>query len=136
MNVKNAAAVTLGFGIVLILLAIGFYIPTGEKTALIPAGIGLPIAICGLLAFKDKLRMHAVHVSLVFALLGVLGTLGMLPRIISGAAKPAAAIETVTMGVLCVIFIALGVMSFVKARQARKAEAAAAGSPEGESHDD
>lgn len=134
MNPHNAAAVTLGFGIVLILLALGFYVPTGEKTALIPAGVGLPIAICGLLAFKDKLRMHAVHAALVFALLAVLATGGMIPRIISGKASTLAAVETIIMGVIAAIFIALGVMSFVKARKARKAEAATA--VERASHDD
>ena len=123
MNATNAAAVTLGFGIVLILLAFGFYVPTGEKTALIPTAIGLPMAICGLLAFKDNLRKHAVHIALVFAALGTLAMLGMLPRVILGKASTLAAVETIIMGVLCIIFIVLGVQSFIKARKQRAAQA-------------
>ncbi|MEO0474845.1 MAG: hypothetical protein AAF085_02580 [Planctomycetota bacterium] len=122
MNPSNTPKITVGFGVALILLALGFFAATGEKTALIPVGVGLPLAICGLIAFKDGARKHAVHAALVFALLGVLSTGGMAPRIISGKASTLAAIEIILMGVISGAFIAFGVKSFVAARKARAIE--------------
>ena len=95
MNASNTPKITLGFGIALIVLALAFFGITGSTTALIPVGIGLPIALCGLIAFK------------------------------AGQAPPAAAIEIVLMGVISAVFIALGVRSFINARKARAAEAEA-----------
>lgn len=118
MNASNTPKITLGFGAALILLALAFFGVTGSTTALIPVGVGLPIALCGVIAFKDGARKHAVHVALVFALLGVLATLGMVPRIVSGEAPTAAAIEIVLMGVISAGFIAFGVRSFINARKA------------------
>lgn len=124
MNASNTPKITLGFGIALIALALVFFGITGSTTALIPIGIGLPIALCGLIAFKDGARKHAVHVALVFALLGVLATLGMIPRIVSGEAPDAAAVEIVLMGLISAAFIAFGVRSFINARKARAADTA------------
>ncbi|MFK7790033.1 MAG: hypothetical protein AB8C95_11160 [Phycisphaeraceae bacterium] len=121
MNPANTAKVTLGFGIALILLAIVFFFLTGSTTALIPVGVGLPIALCGLIAFKDNLRKHGVHIALIFALLGVLATLGMIPRIITGKAPTLAAIEIILMGLISAAFIFMGVKSFRNARKAREA---------------
>lgn len=123
MNPANTPKITLGFGVALIVLALAFFGITGSTTALIPVGIGLPIALCGLTAFKDGARKHAVHVALVFALLGVLATLGMIPRIVSGQAPAAAAVEIVLMGVISGAFVVMGVRSFINARKARAAEA-------------
>lgn len=125
MKPANTPKLTLGFGIALIVLALVFFGVTGSTTALIPVAIGLPIAICGLVAFKDNRRKHAVHAALVFALLGVLATLGMIPRIASGQAPTAAAIEIILMGIISAAYIALGVKSFIDARKARVAKAAA-----------
>ena len=119
MNPSNAAKITLGFGLALILLALGFFAASGEKTALIPVGVGLPIAIAGLIACKDNLRKHGVHVALVFALLGVLATGGMIPRIASGKASTLAAVEISAMGLICLAYLALGIVSFINARKAR-----------------
>jgi uncharacterized membrane protein len=119
MNASNSAAVTIAFGVALVLLALVFFGLTGSATALIPVGIAVPALICGAIAFKDNLRKHAVHAALVFALLGVLATLGMIPRIASGQAPTLAAIEIILMGVLSAIYIALGVMSFINARKAK-----------------
>ena len=126
MNARNAAAVTFAFGIALIVLAVGFYLGTGAKslTALIPAGIGLPIAICGGLAFKENLRKHAVHAALVFALLGVIGMLMRLPKLLSGDAKATVVAATLLMGGICIIFIVLGIKSFRNARRERAAASA------------
>src|SRR5947209_20632878 len=50
-----------------------------SPTALIPAFFGAVLAICGLLAFKDNLRKHAMHAAAVVGLLGALG--GFMPLI-------------------------------------------------------
>jgi len=122
MNASNSAKFTLGFGLALILLALGFFAASGEKTALIPVAVGLPIAIAGLVAFKDNLRKHAVHVALVFALLGVLATGGMIPRIAAGKASTLAAVEISAMGLISLAYLALGITSFINARKARAAK--------------
>ena len=102
MNARNAPAVTLVFGVLLILLAVGFFVATGAShfTALIPAAIGLPMAVAGGLAFKDTLRMHAVHAALIFALFGVIGTLLRLPKIFQGGVALPAVVDILLMGVL------------------------------------
>ncbi len=62
------ARLTIVVGILLIVLGVGFYAglmaaedSAPSVTALIPAFFGLPILLCGLLALKESLRMHAMH---------------------------------------------------------------------------
>lgn len=119
MNPNNAAKLTLAYGLALIALAIIFVILTQQPTALIPVGIGLPAAILGFIAFKDNLRKHAVHFTLVFALLGLLAALGMIPRMVSGEAPLLAAIEISLMGLLSAAYLALAIKSFINARKAK-----------------
>ncbi len=68
--------ITIIFGVLLLgLAAYGYLGADAEQrslTALIPAAVGLPLVICGLLALKDSLRMAIMHVAVVFALLGAL----------------------------------------------------------------
>ncbi len=94
-------------------------------TALIPAAVGLPLVVCGLLALKDSLRMAAMHVAVVFALLGALASGGRgLPRIgvlfaEDPSGNPRAVAMTLTMFLLCTIFLILSIKSFVDARRRR-----------------
>lgn len=116
---------TLIFGILLVLLGIGSYAATGGAswTALIPAlFFGLPLLICGFLARREKLRMHAMHVAALVGLLGVLGGLGMsLPKILSGSELDRLAIwSQFTMGILSLLFVAACVNSFIQARRQRQ----------------
>ncbi len=96
-------------------------------TALIPSFFGTAILVCGILAkLKPDLRKHLMHVAAAVALLGTAGGLGMgLPKLgalIQGTAeRPMAAGAQLGMGVLCLIFLALCVKSFIAARRARKA---------------
>lgn len=126
MNQHNTASVTVALGAILTVVALAFYFPTMQKTALIPAAFGLPILICGVLAYKENLRMHTVHTALAFATLGVLAFIGMLARIVFGA-TPAmlALVESAILGFLCLVYIVLGIQSFRQARQQRQAETAA-----------
>ena len=94
-------------------------------TAWIPAAVGLPLVICGLLALKDSLRMAVMHVAVVFALLGALaaGVRG-LPRIGSlfaddPSGNQRAVVMVLVMFVLCTVFLVLSIKSFIDARRRR-----------------
>jgi len=120
---------TLTFGILLILLAVAGYAASGfaAKTALIPAGIGIPLAICGLIAFRGlKARMIAAHVAIVFAALGFLASFmpvfSNLAKLFGdGDANFLAMASGLGMLVLCLVYIVLSIRSFIMARLAKKA---------------
>ena len=112
------------FGALLSALGIALYLGTGRAsmTALIPTlGFGLPLLVCGFLARKESLRMHAMHGAALFGLLGVLGGFGMgIPKLLKGNQSPAV-LGQLVMGVLCLVFVYLCVQSFVAVRKAREA---------------
>ena len=106
------------FGGLLILEGVGFYLGTGAKswTALIPALAGLPILLSGLAALNDAMRKHAMHAASVLGLLGFLAAAGKL--VSSGGldfSRPAV-ISQVIMALLCGVFFALCLKSFIDAR--------------------
>lgn len=117
---------TTGFGIVLVLLGVGGYFGTGAEsmTALIPAAFGAVLILLGLVAMKDKLRMHAMHAA---ALIGVLGFGGAVPGVIklikmlggTEIERPAAAYAQTAMALICAAFVVMCIRSFVNARKAR-----------------
>ena len=63
------ARVTVALAILLILLGLVGYFGTGRTscTALIPAMFGLAFLILGVVAIKDELRRHAIHVAAALA---------------------------------------------------------------------
>src|SRR5258708_10917136 len=71
------AKLTIGFGILLILLGIVGFVSTGSAhpTALIPAGIVLLFVLFGIMANTEnsKKRMHWMHISVSVVLLVFLG---------------------------------------------------------------
>lgn len=121
------------FGILLVVLGLGAFgyaastLPPGEPatrvmTALIPAIFGLILLILGLAArAKESLRKHLMHGAVVIALLGVLGTvssIAKLPALFAGTAeRPAAVVVQFITAVICIIFVALSVKSFIDARR-------------------
>ncbi len=122
---------TIGLGAVLVAVGVIAYFATGRDslTALLPALLGLPILILGIVALKENVRRHAIHAALVLALLGALGTsmqVVELPDLIAGndVERPAAVVTSTITAVLCIIYVVAGVRSFINARRARKAEAA------------
>lgn len=127
------ARLTVVFGILLILLGVGFYIGLAltegaapSLTALIPAAAGIPIFLLGLLALREKYRMHAMHGVAVLALLGFLmpgGRLGM-QVIRGGELNSVAAASQLLMALLCGLLLMFCVKSFIDARR-RQASAAA-----------
>jgi hypothetical protein len=125
------ANVTIGFGLVLVALGVVGYYGTGRAslTALIPLAFGLLLLVCGALARQEGLRKHAMHAAAVVGLLGFLGPLRVLPQMIAllggGAVEHRAAVlDQLAMMVICGIFLALCIRSFVAARRSRAARAA------------
>lgn len=119
--------ITVIFSLLYIALGLGGFFLTGavHKTALIPAAIGAILLVLGLLAGNEKLRMHVMHAALVIGLLALLGTVSSLfklPAAIDGtAARPGAVFAQAATAVLSVVYLALGVRSFIAARRARSA---------------
>ena len=125
------AKVTIGFGIVLILLGAWGFIGTGDAhpTALIPAYFGLVIAWSGYLAIspKESQRKLWMHVAVTAGLLGFLGAGAM--AIVENVkahggplAHPVAVESQMAMAGICLVFVLLCVRSFIAARRGRKME--------------
>ena len=123
------AKTTILFGVMLILLGFFAYVLSGavSVTALIPAFFGAPIAALGLFAMKPGARKHAMHAAAALGLLGFLGSVPGVIKLIQWATgtepeRPAAVITQAIMAVLCAAFVALCVRSFIDARRRRMAE--------------
>lgn len=118
------------FGAVLAVIGATGYQLTGSihPTALIPLWIGLLLAICGILALKPERRMLFMHIAVTVGLLGFLGTIPSVVEIAKMAMgkvlpHPIASEEKFATCVICLIFVAMCVRSFIQARRARTAEA-------------
>jgi hypothetical protein len=116
--------ITIALGSLLILIGAGFYFGTGATsiTALIPTFLGIPIEIAGVLALREGWRKHAMHVAVLLALVGFLGSvrgLLQLPALLTGAelARPAAVVAQSITALLCLVFVGLAVNSFIQARR-------------------
>jgi succinate-acetate transporter protein len=128
------AKLTIGFGLVLIMLGIWGFVATGGASAhsstLFPTWFGLALAVCGLLALTEDLKrrrlwMHAA------AVLGLVGFLGAGYRALTeymqahGAtfAFPIAVANQLAMSLICLVFVILCVRSFIAARSSRETAA-------------
>ncbi len=119
----SVAKLTIAFAGVLIVLGFACFAATGmeHKTALIPVLVGLLMEPAGVLALiKPNLRMHAMHMAVLVGLLGfIAGVGGLIARRPSGIAL----FEMLAMTLICGLFVALCVMSFISARKLRMSEA-------------
>jgi hypothetical protein len=120
--------VTIGFGAALAALGLGGYLLTGRTslTALIPLALGVLLAACGAAALDRARRKHAMHAAAVVGLLGFLGPLRVLPQMVAlvggGAVEHrAAVVDQLLLMILCAVFLALCIRSFVLARRTRAA---------------
>jgi len=91
-------------------------------TALIPAFLGIIILVCGVLAQKESRRKLFMHIALVFGLLGFLGTATALPSLITligggEVTRSGAVIGKSVTAILSLIFLIIGVKSFIDARR-------------------
>jgi hypothetical protein len=114
---------TFAIGGILTALGIVAYVVTGAAsvTALIPTFVGLLLLICATLARKPALHRHSIHAALVIAVLGAGGSLMnvvKLGEVFAGTAqRPSAIVVSTIMFVLLVIYIVMGVRSFIAARR-------------------
>jgi hypothetical protein len=113
----------IAFGVALILVGIGGFVPGHHPTALIPAYLGLVIGLCGALAMNPKYRMHAMHIAVLAALLGAIAAGGRLAISLTKPAVDSIAVSSQSItAVLCGVFVVLCIRSFIAARRARQAQ--------------
>lgn len=126
--------VSILFGVLLVGLGVWGYSASDlegwvKVTALIPAGFGALLVLCGLVGLKESLLKHAMHVAAMVGLLGfLLGAGRFVPKVIRSGFDPSnvASVATGAMTLLCLVFVALCVNSFIQARRRRAAREAAA----------
>ncbi len=113
----------VGCGLALILIGIAGYVwgmldGKASITALIPAFFGLVIALLGAFArSNESLRKHLMHGALLVALLGFAIPAFRLLSNLSGITFSPAVISQAAMALICLIFLILGIQSFVNARR-------------------
>lgn len=124
------AKVTLVFAVLFIALGVVGFVATGSQhyTALIPAALGLLLGIFGVIALSPDpgRRKLFMHINVTLGLLGFLGTLmGLVDylRSLGGMVlkNPPATESKAIMALLCLIYVAFCVRSFIAARKARLA---------------
>ena len=97
-------------------------------TALIPAFVGVALALCGILALNESMLKHAMHAASVVGLLGALAGAGRgvmgLPKFFSGdpTLNQRSFLFVWLMTVICGVFVLLCVQSFIAARKRRVSE--------------
>jgi hypothetical protein len=123
------ARVAILFGALLVVLGlVGYLAPDTlgknesdktSPTALIPAGIGAILLLCGLIVeFKPAARKRVMHLAAAVGLIGALG--GIMPLTRGPMDLEKASVRAgLLMIVLCAIFVVLCIRSFVLARIAR-----------------
>lgn len=121
---------TFTTGAILVIVGLGGYIysvfsDTDHWTALIPAIIGVILLISGAIARKNL--MAGIHIALLFALIGAAGMimpLMNLGALFAGEAeRPAAVVAALISLIVLVIYLILGVRSFLAARRWKKSNA-------------
>jgi hypothetical protein len=115
---------TIGLGIILFVLGLLGFFMTGMQspTALIPAFFGIVFLILGIIARKESARKMSMHIAMIIALLGLIGTFSGLINffvLITGGeiARPAAVISQAIMAFLLIYYLILGIRSFIDARR-------------------
>ena len=92
---------------------------TRSPMALIPAALGVVFVLLAFLAGREPLRKHAMHGAAALALLGILAGLGPIGMGGTRRFPPLMVYSTAAMSVLCAVFLAFAVRSFIAARRAR-----------------
>jgi hypothetical protein len=124
------ATVTRVFGVILVVLGAIYFVVTGSAhpTALIPAAFGFVLFVCGWLARTEDpgRRMLWMHIAVTVGLIGFLfpairGGMALSRSAYLTAVQRTAAQEEVIMAVICAVFTALCVRSFILARVGRTA---------------
>lgn len=120
-------ATTRAVGIILIIVGVVAFVAAGadSPTALIPAALGLVLLALGHVGNRENARRHAMHAAMLVALLGIAGTamnLGDMPQLFNGEAeRPLAIIASLVTAVVLLVYLVLGIRSFIAARQSSTA---------------
>jgi hypothetical protein len=120
--------VSIVVGVLMIGLGLGGYIYTerASLTALIPVVAGAALVVLGILARRDNCRKHCMHIAVLLTLLGFLGSgfMGVrgIVKMASGAELPypAAPFINLAIALCCLVFVVLGIKSFIDARRRRR----------------
>lgn len=126
---------TIIFGAILTTLGAYGYLGAEEAhrsvTALIPAFIGGPMMLCGLVALASPpARKHVMHLAVVFGLGGavaglVRGSMSAIKLIAPPADQPPVNVRALSlvlaMAAVCAVYVVLCVRSFIEARRRRNA---------------
>ena len=107
-------------GIVLIGLGVwGYRASDGVSvTALIPAAFGFVILVLGVLGRSDARRRTMMHIAMGVALVGIAGSSSGLMKFASaGMAAGLAVRAKAAMAGVLIVYLALGVRSFIAARR-------------------
>lgn len=122
------ARLTTIFGALLVLLGLVSYFGLGREsiTALIPAFFGLALLVLGRVMNDPAKVKHAGHAAALLALLGLGGSFSGVPKTLTlmqggEVARPEASVAQAIMALLCLVFVALAVKSFIDVRRAREA---------------
>lgn len=112
-------------GVILIIVGVaGYFVGMSNDkasvTALIPAFIGILLAVFGLVAqSKESLRKHMMHAAVLIALLGFIATaVRLVPRLAEFTGS-AAQLSQLSTALVCLAFVIFAIRSFVAARAAR-----------------
>jgi hypothetical protein len=121
-------AITFFVALLLFAVGLGGFVAAGARapTALIPAALGVLLAVCAAIARNPKARKHAMHAAVLVALLGFVGALPgvlQLPAYLQGqnVARPLAVVAKSATVVLCLAYLVVAIRSFLQARRARLA---------------
>lgn len=112
---------TIGLGTLLAVIGVIAYIASGYAswTALIPSILGAIILISGLIGLRNQ--KIGIHIALVIAVLGILGTsmnVLQIGALLAGNAERPMAVATSSITfVLLVIYVIIGIRSFIAARR-------------------
>lgn len=125
MSIEQPASpmpkLTFATGGILVVVGLIGYLATGlaSATALIPSIIGVLLLISGWIAQKNL--MVGIHIALLLALVGALGMfmpLQNLGALFAGdAERPAAVIAALVSLIVLVVYLILGIRSFLAARR-------------------
>ena len=122
------AKLTIVFGVLLVVVSLGFWVAMGrvDSAALHPAGLGVLLVLCGALANTEnsKRRMLWMHLAVTVGLVGFLITgVRAVIQVVKGttAVNPATFEERAVVALICLLFVALCVRSFISARRSRVA---------------
>jgi hypothetical protein len=120
------AKMTIGFGVLLVAISLGFWAAMGrtDMAALHPAGVGVLLLLCGALANTEnaKQRMIWMHLAVTLGLIGFLITgIRAVLQVVHGTAVGLAFDERAVVALVCLAFVGLCVRSFIAARRARTA---------------